>query len=255
VANFVFDKLVLRGVLIAGLALGGCATPPDPEDPEAVAEWEELNDPLEPMNRAIFDFNLVLDDYLLEPLARGYRFVFPQYVRNRFHDVLQNAGEPVNFFNSVLQGDKDRAVTSLGRLMVNSTFGIGGLWDIADSEFDVPVAKEDFGQTMAVWGLGEGPYLVLPLFGPSNPRDATGRVGDVAMDPLTWHFRDTDREFIGFAMAGTSGIDQRERNIETIEELERTSLDFYAAIRSLYRQTRDDLIANGEVTETNPFLE
>ena len=124
------------------LAATGCATPPDANDPDAVAEWEETNDPLEPMNRAIFDFNMALDEVLLKPLAKGYRFIFPQYVRDRIHDVLQNAGEPINFFNAVLQADSDRAATALGRLMLNSTFGLAGLYDLADYEFDIPVTDE-----------------------------------------------------------------------------------------------------------------
>lgn len=237
------------------LAVTGCATPPDRSDPDAVAEWEETNDPLEPLNRAIFDFNMALDDVLLKPLARGYRFILPEYVRNRIHDVLQNAGEPINFFNAVLQADSDRAATALGRLMLNSTFGLAGLYDLAESEFDIPAVNEDFGQTLAVWGVEEGPYLMLPVFGPSNLRDGAGRGADAYMNPLTWYFSNTDREWIGFTMLGVEGIDTRERNLETLDEIERTSLDFYAAIRSLYRQRRADLIANGKVTESNPFLD
>ncbi|MBL26291.1 MAG: hypothetical protein CMM50_01900 [Rhodospirillaceae bacterium] len=237
------------------LAATGCATPPDANDPDAVAEWEETNDPLEPMNRAIFDFNMALDEVLLKPLAKGYRFIFPQYVRDRIHDVLQNAGEPINFFNAVLQADSDRAATALGRLMLNSTFGLAGLYDLADYEFDIPVTDEDFGQTMATWGINDGPYLMLPLLGPSSVRDGLGRGADVLMNPLSWYFRNTDREWIGYTMMGVEGIDIRERNLETLDEIERTSLDFYAAIRSLYRQRRADLIANGVVTESNPFLE
>ena len=237
------------------LAATGCATSPDPSDAEAVAEWEETNDPLEPMNRAIFDFNMAVDEILLQPLARGYRFIFPQYVRNRIHDVLQNAGEPINFFNAVLQADSDRAATALGRLMLNSTFGLAGLYDLAESEFDIAPVNEDFGQTLAVWGVEEGPYLMLPVFGPSNLRDGSGRGADAVMNPLTWYFSNTDREWIGYTMLGVEGIDTRERNLETLDEIERTSLDFYAAIRSLYRQRRADLIANGVVTDSNPFLE
>ncbi len=247
------DKLIVQRTgtrlsTVAALALGalvitGCATMPS--DPEARAAYLEASDPLEPLNRAIFSFNLGLDKALLRPLAAAYNTVLPDPVRDGVRNFLNNLRTPIVLANDVLQGEIGRAGETVGRFLLNSTIGVGGLFDIA-TELGFEFHDEDFGQTLAVWGVGEGPYLMLPILGPSNPRDAVGLVGEYFADPVVIWTNNTDREWILYTRTGVNTVDRRSRNVKTLEELERTSLDFYAAVRSLYRQRRMDEIRNGE---------
>ena len=231
--------------------LGACAMPPA-GDPEAIAEWQATNDPLEPLNRGIFEVNLVVDKAIVRPIASGYRWIFPSFMRNALKNVIDNLGEPLNFANSLLQGEIGRAGTAAGRLLVNSTLGFGGLFDVADT-LGLKDATEDFGQTLAVWGTGEIAYLVLPILGPSSVRDGVGRGVDFFLNPINHALDNADLEWVGWTMMAVDGVDQRSRHIETLDEIERTSVDYYAAIRSLYRQMRHDSIHNGEATDDNPF--
>ena len=243
-------RLYLAGFCIA--LLGACATPPS-GDPEAYAEWQATNDPFEPLNRGIFGVNLAIDRALIRPLAEGYRWVFPDFMRDAIKNVIGNLGEPLNFANAVLQGQFDRAGTAAGRLLVNSTAGVAGLIDVADTLGLKPI-DEDFGQTLAIWGSGEGAYLVLPILGPSSVRDGLGQGVDFFADPLYHALDNAGLEWIGWTMVAVNGIDQRSRHIEMLDEIERSSVDFYAAIRSLYRQRREDLIKNGDTSDTDPFF-
>lgn len=237
VSRFVAPVLAL--VLVAG-----CATPPPADDKEAVAEWEQVNDPLEPMNRAVFDFNRFADDYAIKPAAEGYRAVMPKFGRERVHNIISNLNSPLIFANDVMQGETDRAVQTLFRAMLNSTFGLAGFLDVA-TPAGIPGHEEDFGQTLAVWGVGEGPYLMLPIFGPSNPRDTVGLVAEMFADPFDLAMANIGREYISYSRAVMSGVDKREGLIETLDEIQRTSLDYYASLRSLYRQHRASEIKNG----------
>ena len=237
------------GVVLALLA--GCATAPDPSDREAVAEFEQINDPAEPTNRVIFEFNRFFDTVLLKPIAEFYRAVAPAAVQRGVHNFLNNLRSPVIFFNDVLQGEMERAGTTAVRLVINSTVGIAGFGDPA-AEWGFPYHNEDFGQTLAVWTVPAGPYVMLPLFGPSNPRDTVGIVVDFFVDPINWWARDTGREYVIFARTGVRAVDLRARNLDALEDLEKSSLDFYAAIRSLYRQRRADEISNGETSAKMP---
>ena len=232
------------------VVLGGCATPPN--DPEAFAEWEQINDPLEPMNRGIFEVNMLLDGIILKPLAQGYRWVFPNFLRAGVKNALDNLGEPINAANSILQGEFSRAGTAAGRLLINSTVGLAGLIDVAESMGLNPV-DEDFGQTLAVWGVENTPYLVLPLLGPSSVRDGLGRGVDYFADPTTIALNNSDLEWVTWTIKALDIVERRSRHIEVLDDIERNSVDYYAAIRSLYRQRRNDLIYNGEVPETDPF--
>lgn len=233
------------GVALAAMLMSACATPPT--DPEAKKAFDEANDPLEPMNRTVFDFNMAFDSYLLKPAAEGYRWALPDDTRAVIRRVLQNLRAPVTFGNDVLQGNMDRAMETLMRMAVNTIMGMGGMFDVA-GQYGLQRHEEDFGQTLAVWGFDEGPYLMLPIFGPSNIRDAIGLGVDSVADPLGW--------FIGtpelFARAAVEGIDKRSQVIEPLDELERTSVDFYATIRSLYRQRRNDEINNGAPGQNFP---
>ena len=235
--------LRLGAVFAAGLMLAACATAPDPNDPEAVAEYNEINDPLEPLNRGIFEFNRGVDTLFLRPAATFYKAMVPPPIQDLVGNFLNNLKTPVVLLNDVLQGEPERAGDTLARFAINTTVGVLGFGDPA-TDMGFADHSEDFGQTLGVWGTGEGPYLVLPILGPSNPRDAVGKVVDVLTDPI-WHYaQNTDREYIPNQRLVAEGIDFRARNLEEINDLERTSLDYYAAVRSLYRQVRDSEIRN-----------
>jgi len=215
------------------LILVGCATPPP--DPAQRVEFDQTNDPLEPMNRAIFDFNDKAYTYVLFPIARGYNDL-PAPARTGVHNVIRNLGEPVVFMNKSLQGDASSAGTTVARFLVNSVFGLGGLIDLA-SHNDLPEAKAgDFGATLYTYGIGEGPYLVLPLFGPSNPRDTIGMAVDGVADPWGYVLYTTYPEQIGVAFG--KGINLLSTKVSDYEQAKKTSLDFYAFLRSAYRQNR-----------------
>ncbi|MEE8562029.1 MAG: VacJ family lipoprotein, partial [Alphaproteobacteria bacterium] len=222
-----------------------------PKDAAARAEFEKDNDPIEPFNRAMFAFNQQMDGMLLRPAAVVFKGVLPVPVQNGVHNFLSNLRAPVVFANDVLQGEMDRAGNTAGRFVINTTVGVLGVWDAA-AYMGIEGHSEDFGQTFAVWGAGEGFYIVLPLLGPSNPRDALGLVTEYFVDPFNIWLRNEDVEEWIIVRALVTGINFRARNLETIDELERTSLDFYIAVRSLYRQRRIDAIANGKATSEQP---
>jgi phospholipid-binding lipoprotein MlaA len=213
---------------------------------------DDANDPFEGSNRFFFGVNQVLDDLLLRPVSIAYRAVLPEFARNGVRNFLNNLNSPVIFANDVLQGDMDRAGDTLVRFGVNSTIGIGGLIDVG-KEIDVPYHDEDFGQTLAVWGVNEGPYFYFPLMGPSSARDFTGFVVDRGLDPLTYvNWGNDDLEYAPVARTVLNVIDLRSRNIETLDDIERSSVDYYASIRSLYRQSRADAIRNGAPSSDLP---
>jgi phospholipid-binding lipoprotein MlaA len=198
-------------------------------------------DPLEPVNRAVFEFNEFIDALILVPVAHLYRVFIPRPVREGVGNVLSNASSPVILANDLLQGEWERAEVTFGRFMLNTIIGVGGLVDVATMVGMPEGHYEDFGQTLAVYGVGEGPYLMLPLFGPSNPRDLAGRVVDIAFDPIAL-FAPTEATL---SRSATEGVQLREQNIETVDELRRTSLDFYAAVRTWSRQLRAAEIRQG----------
>ncbi len=229
--------------LVGLLTLGGCATRPDPADPEAVAEFEQNNDPLEPANRVSYAVHDAIDQAVLEPAARGYRYVVPEPVRMGIRNALSNLRTPVILLNDLLQGEGQRARVTLGRFMVNSTLGIAGILDVSE-DWGVPGHTEDFGQTLAVWGVGEGPFLFLPILGPSNPRDLTGTVVDFASDPLTYFGQGAIVDALSLTRTGLTVLDVREGLIATVTPVREGSLDPYATFRSGYRQRRNAAIRN-----------
>ncbi len=234
-------------VALATVFAAGCATPPPATDKEAVAAFEKDNDPYEPFNRAMFDFNLFLDDAILRPVSYLYKEGVPEPLQYNVHSFLNNLRGPVIFANDLFQGEMDRAGNTLLRFAMNSTIGLFGIADVA-TEAGIPAHDEDFGQTLAVWNTEPGPYLVLPIFGPSNPRDAVGLVVDTLMDPVTWI---ASTEF-GIGRAATTAVDRRARRYDAINDLQKNSLDFYSAVKSLYRQRRLDEINNGVPTAVSP---
>lgn len=200
---------------------------------------KDVYDPLEPVNRKIYWFNTKVDTFLMKPIAKGYRKAVPLWGRQRVRSFLNNLNTPVDFFNAVFQGDVDQSFNSFWRFAINSSFGIGGLFDIA-SLTDLQERDEDFGQTLGVYGVGSGPYLVLPLLGPSTLRDTTGRVVDSVIDPFNY----MDDKVV-LARHGLSAIDTRESVLELIDQIEGSSLDPYAGMRSMYMQNQNDKIRNG----------
>ncbi len=237
----VTSRAIAMGVLM--LALCGCAGSTANSIPTGD------NDPYEGMNRKIFAMNQSLDKNVARPVAVFYTRVVPEFAREGIHNFLTNLGTPVTFANDVLQGEGHRAVDTVGRMIVNTTIGVGGLIDVAQKT-GIPEHSSDFGETLAVYGFDEGPFLVLPMIGPSDPRDALGYGADVAMDPMTWvTFQSSTYFKLGRAAGGI--IDARAQNIETLDQLERTSLDLYATERSLYRQHREAEINHGKTNIEN----
>jgi phospholipid-binding lipoprotein MlaA len=219
----------------------------DPDSDE-IPGMNELDgrDPLEPVNRAIFGFNEFVYKYLMTPLAKGYNAVVPEPIRSGLSSVLSNLDGPVILANDLLQGEFARAGDTAARFVINTTLGVGG---IADPAGDLGFKKhsEDFGQTLGVWGMNEGFYIVLPLLGPSSPRDAIGKlVVDGYFDPLGYYLDDTDNEEWGYVKSGVSGFSTYAGIVDDLENLRETSVDYYGAIRSLYRQRREAEIRNRE---------
>lgn len=248
---FVFStKTHCLVLVLASMTLVGCATAPDLNDKEAVAEYQEINDPAEPTMRAVFAFNQALDKTIVKPVAVTYRKITSEKFRAKTHNFLNNLRSPVIFFNDVLQGEFERAITTLVRFLVNTTAGILGFNDVA-ADLGFEFHDEDFGQTLAVWNMPEGPYLMLPILGPSNPRDAVGRVVDFFIDPLNMWATNNNEEWIIPTHTALKVIDFRALHYDTLEDLEKSSLDFYAAVRSLYRQRRTDKINNGKADPSN----
>lgn len=218
--------------LVASVALAGCANLPP-----AGAREDAVHDPFEPLNRKVFEFNMALDRSVIEPVAQAYRSLVPAFARDRIRAFIDNLAEPRIFVNDMLQGRGDAAATTFARLFINTTAGLAGFFDQA-TPAGYQRQSGDFGQTLYAWGAAEGPYLVLPFFGPSNPRDAFGMGVDWYTTPLTPVLggRDAARIEIGLGIIG--GIDERARNVETIDTIRKSALDLYTHFRSLWRQHR-----------------
>ena len=199
------------------------------------------NDPFEDVNRVIFDFNNELDNAVFEPVAEAYVEYVPDTVRTAILNSLRHLKSPVILANNLMQGDVNSAGNTLSRFVTNTILGFGGMVDTAATS-GVPFRDEDFGQTLAVWGVGDGPYLVIPVLGPMHMRDGVGKLADSHINPLG----EIDNTAFEWTHRGLDAVDTRAGLLDTLDDLERTSLDYYAAIRSLYRQKRQDDIMNGE---------
>jgi phospholipid-binding lipoprotein MlaA len=231
---------LLAFLALFGFFLSGCATKPPPSDPDALADYEQTNDPLEPTNRVFYAVNNGLDTVILRPLALAYRYAVPTPVRDGLHNVLSNIGMPVQLTNDMLEGKPRRAGDTTMRFLINTTVGVFGIFDVA-TKWGYPDHDADFGMTMALWGVPEGPFLFLPVLGPSDPRDAAGFGVDIAFDPFTWVGTGPNRvgwTAFKWSRFGLNAVDARERVIDAIDSIRKTALDPYATFRSLYRQHR-----------------
>ena len=235
-------KISFLTALGASLLLTACAT----KDPEAIAQ----NDPWEPTNRAVFDFDVQLDHAVARPVAKFYRSAVPEPAREGIHNALTNLNSPVVFTNDVLQGDGEKATDTFGRFMINSTIGVGGFIDVA-AKMGILGHDNDFGITLGKAGAAEGSYLVLPFAGPKPPRDLVGVGVDIAFDPLTY-MSWNDSTLYMMIRAGLGVLDDRAANIDAVEQIERSSIDFYATTRSLYRQNRAAQINGGNPPQDLP---
>ena len=239
--------------LLSALILSACASHPSTEQQQVTAYEEEFHDPLEDTNRKIFEFNQFVDRNAIVPAAKAYRAALPDPVRDSLRDFLNNLREPLIVVNDTLQGQFESAGKDLARFVVNSTVGMAGTVDVM-GRWGVPYHEEDLGVTLGTWGVPEGPYLVVPILGPSTPRDLGGQVAEGFGDPFNlivtgnpWTLY-----WIPFVRGTVAGIDTRSRYIETLADIERTSLDYYATIRSLYRQRRAALIRHEKEEQLPP---
>jgi len=241
----------LAAVSIVLLALmTGCATPP--ADPAERAAFERTNDPFEPTNRVVFAANMFVDRWAIEPIAEGYRDVVPDLVQIWVRNFIRWAHEPTVLANNVLQGEYTRAGKTTARFAINTLLGPLGLRDMAKQAGFKPQSG-DFGQTLHVWGFPEGPYLVLPLLGPSNVRDLVGLGADTFMDPLRYVEEVRESALAGWGRFVVEGIDERAQYIDAIDEMRRNSLDFYAQMRSIVRQRRTAQL-NGSTATSLPTV-
>lgn len=224
-------RLALVFLLGATLGLGGCATGDD-RDPR---------DPLEPLNRATYSFNDMLDRAVIKPLAQGYAFIMPAPANQGVTNFFNNLADIRSALNNLLQLKVGRAFSDVGRVAINTTVGILGLIDVA-SNMNLPRYGEDFGQTLGVWGFGPGPYIVLPLLGPSSGRDTVGLVVDWYTDPIRWLLND---ETWRWGLLGLEIIDTRADLLNASRVLEQASLDPYAFMRDAFLQRRRSLVYDG----------
>lgn len=228
-------KKFFHSILLCGiLGLGACSSASD-------TGYGEVYDPLEPFNRTVFAFNEGVDYVVLNPLTEVYRFVVPDVFRLAISNFLTNIKSPVYLANELLQGDIDGAVLVTQRFVFNTFTGFGGLIDTASWE-GMTYEPEDFGQTLAVWGADTGAYLVLPILGPTNVRDGIGLVGDMVMDPVNWYIWDHNKDDLGTGRTVATILSAKDKYMDLQRDLKRDSLDYYAAVRSVWNQRRQALI-------------
>jgi phospholipid-binding lipoprotein MlaA len=233
----IFAGIVLCGVLTA------CAT--------TSGERASREDPLEPLNRAVFDANTALDEAVIKPVAEGYRKLVPQFVRERVRSFIDNLTEPRIFANDLLQGRGDAAGITLNRFVINTTVGVAGLLDVATQK-GFPVQSGDFGQTLYTWGIDSGPYVVLLFFGPSNLRDAFGLGVDLVTTPPGVFVPGHAGLVTGVVVGTVDGMDLRSRNIESLEEIKASALDYYSHLKSIAWQRREAQLRQGRGAGPEP---
>ena len=243
--------LTLAAVTLAAgsLSLSACATRPPASDTEATQEFDQTNDPLEPTNRFFYKVNDTLDTYTLKPIAQGYIAVVPGPARTGVHNVLSNLSSPVLFADDVSQANPRHAGDTFMRFVINSTAGVAGIFDVAKS-VGYPAHDTNFGITLALWGVPQGPYLYLPFLGPSSPRAVLGRGADTVLDPFTWVPRGYGLLTLNWARYGLGVIDERAEYMSDLEHVKASALDPYATFRSLYRQNIESQVEAARHPET-----
>lgn len=244
-----FPGLLSKSILAfcMSVLVAACGSMPV-QDGAPPAQTVETGDPLEGFNRAIYTFNDKFDRYLLKPVAKGYRFIVPDIARRGVSNFFSNLGDPANMLNNLLQGKFVDGASDLGRFVINSTIGIGGLFDVA-GHIGLEKHDEDFGQTLAVWGVGEGPYLVLPVLGPSNIRDGVGLVPDWYMNPTEY----MEEQSTANKLLVLKVINRRDQLLEATDILEQAAGDDpYTFVREAYRQRRRSLVFDGNPPAAAP---
>jgi phospholipid-binding lipoprotein MlaA len=226
------QSLALSGFLL----LGGCAT----TDPE----FADPRDPLEDFNRAMYSFNDGLDRALVKPLAQGYNAIIPGPVNRGVTNFFNNIDDVTSAVNNLLQFKIGRALSDVSRVMVNTTVGVAGLFDVA-SNMNIPRYDEDFGQTLGTWGVASGPYIVLPIVGPSSGRDTVGWVVDWFTNPIYYLEDDTVR----WGLYGLRFVDRRADLLNASRVLDEAALDPYAFVRDAYLQKRQNDVFDGNPPE------
>jgi phospholipid-binding lipoprotein MlaA len=226
-------------VLAAGLA--GCSSQPPSTDVSCADIAYSVNDPAEPFNRGVFAFNRVVDDYALAPVARGYRYS-PDFFQTGVHNFVANFGEPKVFINDLLQGNPMRSANTLGRFVLNTTVGVVGLIDVSGMA-GIPRHDADFGQTFGVWGIPQGPYLFIPVLGPSTVRDGTGLIVRAYASPLAYVVTDVPVRNI---LYGVGFVDARAQALQSESFVDQAALDRYTFIRRAYLQRRAYLVRDGK---------
>ncbi len=231
-------------LFLSALLLAGCAAKPaQPQSAEDIADATERNDPYESTNRKFYAVNDALDRNLLHPVASAYQNNVPVPVRTHVHDVLSNLNNPAQLANDMLQGKPRKAGNTFMRLVLNTTVGLGGVFDVATG-LGFPDHETDFGLTLALWGVPGGPFLFLPVLGPSNPRDGIGYGANSALDPLTYIGFDGSNT-LGWTRFGAGAVDSRARVLDVTDSIQKTALDPYATYRSLYQQHRQSAVEDG----------
>lgn len=220
------------------LGLTACASS---QNQSIMGDGQVISDPLEDTNRAVFKFNAAVDEAVIHPVIKGYRFVVPKEARNSLGNFLRNLQSPVIFANQVLQGDIEGAKNVVLRAVINTFAGFGGLFDFAGKE-GLPHEAEDFGQTLATWGLDQGPYVVVPLLGPSTARDSVGYIVDGYADPLRWYLFNIEKTGIYYTKSSLNYLNLRDELMDVLEDLRNSSIDYYASTRSIYYQHREALV-------------
>lgn len=236
-----FTRLFCTAALVCVLSvsLSGCAF--NPKDPVSAGGEAAVSDPLEPVNRVTFAFNEMLDAILFTPLTSMYHALVPEIGRTAVHNVVDNLKSPVYLANELLQGNLKDAGVVARRFVTNTIVGVGGIVDVAAKQ-GVTYQPEDFGQTLASWGVAPGPYIVWPLLGPSNLRDSVGFAADIAMDPIYWYTQNTDHDDINYIRAGATLMDTKDRTHDLMQDLRRNSGDLYTSVQSVYMQRREALV-------------
>lgn len=233
------EKLLIA-ILISAVSWGAqeeVAQAQQHEEPEV-----RINDPWEPFNQSMFTFNLKLDEYVLRPVATAYDAVVPDAAQRGVQRFFKNLGVVERFANNLFQGKFAGAGQEVGRFLVNTTLGGVGFVDVAEPVFGWKESPEDFGQTLAVYGVDNGPYLVLPFYGPSTVRDTAGLVVDGALNPMNYLLSTVEVIAIKGGTAVASAINYRSMNLDLFENVERSAVDLYGAVQDGYAQRREQAI-------------